>query len=133
TGIGMNTILAVEGTEQAAIPMTERPQADVRSVDAGFFRTLGIPLLRGALFQETDTNRDVAVVSAAMAKRAWPNDDPVGKRFRFSAQSDRLVEVIGIVDDVRNMGLETSRSTTVYLPYWHGFLGTTSFAVRTSG
>jgi putative ABC transport system permease protein len=132
SGISMNTVLAVEGTEQAAIPLTERPQADIRSVDAGYFRTLGIPLLRGALFPETDTNRAVAVVSAAMARRAWPGEDPIGKRFRLSAQPDRLVEVIGVVDDVRNMGFEAGRSTTVYLPYWQGFINATSFAVRTS-
>jgi putative ABC transport system permease protein len=68
-----------------------------------------------------------------MAGRAWPGADPVGKRFRLSARPNQLVEVIGVVDDVRNMGFEAGRSTTVYLPYWQGFLGTTSFAMRTRG
>ena len=66
----MNSVLVLEGTERAAIPMVERPQGDIRSVDAGYFRTLEIPLLRGQLFQETET-RPVAVVSAVTANRAW--------------------------------------------------------------
>jgi putative ABC transport system permease protein len=133
SGTSVNLTLAAEGTEQEIIPFTERPQADIRSVNAEYFRTFGIPLLRGALFRATDTNRAVAVVSAAMANRAWPGEDAVGKRFRLSAQPGRLVEVVGVVGDVRNMGFETSRSTTVYLPYWQGFLNASSFAVRTSG
>jgi macrolide transport system ATP-binding/permease protein len=131
SGISMNSVLVAEGTERAAIPMTERPLADVRSVDAGYFRTLGIPLLRGELFQETAANRAVAVVSAAMASRAWPGESAIGKRFRLSAQPNRLVEVIGVAGDVRNMGFEAGQSSTVYLPYWQGFLNATSFVVRT--
>lgn len=130
SGIGVTTGLVPQGTEGAAIPMIERPQADVRSVDASYFRTLGIPLLRGELFQDADVNRPVAVVSAAMASRAWPGENAIGKRFRLFALPNRLVEVIGVVGDVRNMGFEAGRSSTVYLPYWQGFLGTTSFAVK---
>ena len=100
-------------------------------MDAGYFRTLGIPVLSGELFPETDANRSVAVLSAAMASRAWPGESAIGKRFRLFAQPSRLVEVIGVVGDVRNMGFEAGRSSTVYLPYWQGFLGATSFAVRT--
>jgi putative ABC transport system permease protein len=132
SGISVSTGLVPEGTERAAIPMIERPQADVRSVDAGYFRTFGIPVLRGELFQEKDANRPVAVLSAAMASRAWPGESAIGKRFRLFAQPNRLVEVIGVVGDVRNMGFEAGRSTTVYLPYWQGFLNTTSFAARTA-
>jgi predicted permease len=131
SGIGVTTGLVPEGTERAAIPMVERPQADVRSVDARYFRTLGIPLLGGDLFQETDANRPVALLSAAMASRAWPGESAIGKRFRLFALPNRLIEVIGVVGDVQNMGFEAGRSSTVYLPYWQGFLGTTSFAVRT--
>jgi macrolide transport system ATP-binding/permease protein len=131
SGISMNSVLVAEGTERAAIPFTERPQADVRSVDAGYFRTLGISLLRGELFQEMAANRSTAVVSAAMASRAWPGKNAIGKRFRLTAEPNRLIEVVGVVRDVRNMGFESGRSSTVYLPYWQGFLNATSFVVRT--
>jgi putative ABC transport system permease protein len=130
SGISLTTGLVPEGTEGLAIPMLERPQADVRSVNAGYFGTLGIPLLSGELFQETAANRPVAVLSTAMARRAWPGESAIGKRFRLFAQPNQLIEVIGVVGDVRNMGFEADRSPTVYLPYWQGFLGATSFAVR---
>ena len=67
TGVGMNSVVAVEGTEDAAIPYVERPLGNIRAVDAGYLNTLGIPLLDGELFRETEINRRVAVVSAAMA------------------------------------------------------------------
>ena len=116
SGVSMNSVVVIEGTEQAPIPIVERPQADVRSVDAGYFRTMGIPVLDGGLFHETEVTRPVAVVSASMAKRAWPEESPIGKRFRLSAQPNRLVEVVGVVGDVRNMGFETDPSRAVYMP-----------------
>jgi predicted permease len=132
SGTSLTTVLAAEGTEDAAIPLTERPQADVRSVDAGYFRTLGIPLLDGELFDERES-RPVAIVSAAMARRAWPGENPIGKRFRLAAQPARLIEIVGLAGDVRNLGLETDPSLAVYLPYWQGFLGTISFVLKTAG
>lgn len=132
TGVGMNSMVVVEGTEDAAIPWVERPLGDIRAVDAGYFQTLGIPLLEGELFHETDSNRRVAVVSSTMARRAWPGENPIGKRFRVAAQPNRLVEVIGVVGDVRTMGLERTPPLTIYFPYWQGFLNGTSFALRTT-
>jgi putative ABC transport system permease protein len=127
----MNSVLVLAGTERAAIPMVERPLADIRSVDAEYFRTLGIQLLDGHLFDATET-RPVAVISEAIAKRAWPGKRAVGKRFRLTARPGSLVEVTGVVRDVRNMGLDAAPSATVYLPYWQGFINATSFTVKTA-
>jgi predicted lysophospholipase L1 biosynthesis ABC-type transport system permease subunit len=66
-----------------------------------------------------------------MANRAWPGESAIGKRFRLSVHPDRLIEVIGVAGDVRNMGFEAGRTLTVYLPYWQGFLNAISFAART--
>jgi predicted permease len=133
SGVSMVTVLAVDGTENAQIPLAERPQGDIRSVDAGYFRTLGIPLIEGDLFDETDLARPVAVVSSAMARRAWPGQSPLGKRFRLSSQPARLFNVVGVVGDVRNMGLETSPSLAVYLPYSQVFLNDSGFVLRVAG
>jgi len=133
SGVSMNTVVAVEGTEDAQIPLVERPQGDVRSVDAGYFRTLGIPLVEGELFDTRDAGRPVAVVSSAMARRAWPGQSAIGKRFRLSSQPARLIEVVGVVGDVRNMGLETSPSLAVYLPYWQVFLNSSAIVLRLAG
>jgi putative ABC transport system permease protein len=132
-GVSMVTVLAVEGTEDAQIPLVERPQGDIRSVDAGYFRTLGIPLIEGELFDARDVSRPVAIISSAMARRAWPGQSPIGKRFRLSSQPARLFNVIGVVGDVRNMGLETNPSLAVYVPYSQVFLNDSAFVMRLAG
>jgi putative ABC transport system permease protein len=129
---GAGVTIAMVGTERAAIPARERPVPDIRSVNAGYFDTLGIPLLEGELFRESDDARPLAVIAAATAQRVWPGESAIGKRFRLAAQPNRLVEVIGVVGDVRHRSLETSPSLSVYLPYWQGFLNNVSFALKTS-
>jgi putative ABC transport system permease protein len=133
SGISVNSVFVVEGTEEAPIPFVERPQADVRSADTGYFRTLGIPLVEGSLFDERDAKRAMAVISSAMARRAWPGESAIGKRFRLTFQPARLLEVIGVVGDVRNMGLESNPTLAVYLPYWQVSLSGSSFVARMVG
>jgi predicted permease len=88
----------------------------LRFVTPHFFATLGIPLRRGRDVAVTDRNGQplVAVVSESLAKRLWPNEDPLGKRFKI-AFSER--EVVGVVGDVRVRGLERPSEPQVYLPY----------------
>jgi hypothetical protein len=131
TGAGMTTIMVVAGTEQAAIPMVDRPLADIRSVDTSYFGTLGIRLREGELFRDAETH-PVAVISAQTAQRAWPGQSAVGKRFRLGAQPRTLVEVVGVVDDVRYASLESAPALAVYLPYAQGFIGNTSFVLKST-
>ncbi|HEX3554521.1 MAG TPA: ABC transporter permease [Thermoanaerobaculia bacterium] len=88
----------------------------LRYVTPRYFATLGIPLRRGRDTAETDTREQpfVAVVSELLAKRYWPNEDPIGKRFRI-ANHERTV--VGVVGDVRVRGLERQSEPQVYLPY----------------
>jgi putative ABC transport system permease protein len=131
-GAGVTSMMVVAGTEGASVPMLERPVADIRSVNANYFGTLGIPLLAGRLFREAEETRPVAVIAETTAQRAWPGESAIGKRFRLAAQRNRVIEVIGVVGDVRHRSLEESPSLTVYLPYSQGFLNTTSFALKTT-
>jgi predicted permease len=68
----------------------------------GYFRTLGIPLLRGRLMRETDDSLapKIAVINQTMAKIIWPGEDPIGKRFKSSGRGE-FRTVVGIVRDVR--------------------------------
>jgi len=88
----------------------------LRYVTPQFFATLGIPLRRGRDIAATDTGGQpfVAVVSESFAKRHWPNEDPIGKRFNL-AMSERTV--VGVVGDVRVRGLERPSEPQAYLPY----------------
>ncbi|HVZ24229.1 MAG TPA: ABC transporter permease [Vicinamibacterales bacterium] len=128
-GVSANSLLAAEGK---LLPTPERPLADIRTVDAEYFHTLKIPLIAGRIFDDSDRHRSVALVSAAMAHRAWPGENALGKQFRLGADPDRLVEVIGVTGDVRTMTLEAAPSLAVYVPYWQGFINSVSFAIGTA-
>lgn len=88
----------------------------LRYVTPQFFATLGIPVRRGRDIAETDKGGQpfVAVVSESFAKRHWPNQDPIGKRFKI-AFNERTV--VGVAGDVRVRGLERPSEPQVYLPY----------------
>ena len=114
-GVGANNQLLVEG---AAVPAAERPIADIRTVNPAYFRTMGIGLRAGRIFDDSDETRLVALISATTAARVWPGENPLGKRFRIGAGDRPLIEVIGTVGDVRGVSLTDEPSPTVYVPYW---------------
>ncbi len=89
--------------------------ASLRFVTPRYFAALGIPLRRGRDVAPADTRDQplVAVVSESFAKRYWPNEDPLGKRFNL-AFDDRTV--VGVVSDVRMRGLERTSEPQAYLP-----------------
>jgi putative ABC transport system permease protein len=110
----------------------ERPLADIRQVNPDYFRTMGIPLRSGRIFDETDRSRRLALVSAKTAESLWPGQNVIGKRFRVGGGDDSpLIEVAGIVGDVRSVSLNKGPSLTVYLPYWQRFYSQASLAVKT--
>ncbi len=104
--------------EIAGHPATraENQVASLRYLTPGFFATLGIPLKRGRDVSDADTRARpfVAVVSESFVRRYWPNEDPLGRHFKF-ALSDRTVA--GVVGDIRMRGLEQASEPQVYLPY----------------
>ena len=105
----------------------QAPQA--RSVTPGYFAALGVPLLRGRLFDGRDTESapQVVVISDTMARRYWPGEDPVGRRITFNSgipqEQQQVVggpgsrEVIGIVGDVRHLGLDEEPEPMFYTPH----------------
>src|SRR5262249_55954527 len=87
----------------------------------------------GRNFENRDDLRPVAIVSAAAAARTWPGQDPIGQRFRLTADPQQIFEVVGVAGDVRAFGLDGPMAMSVYLPYARGFLGRMSFAFRATG
>ena len=85
-----------------------------------YFETLGIPLLRGRRFVQTDDARGprVAIVNATMARQYWPGIDPLGQRFRSGAPDDPPVTVVGVVGDVREGSLEGEIDPQMYFPIY---------------
>ena len=87
----------------------------------GFFTSLGIPLLRGRLFEDRDTINapQVAVISESLAREKWPDQEPLGRVIEFgNMDSDlRPLTVIGVVADVRASSLEIPPQPTIYVSY----------------
>ena len=130
-GEGGNNLLTLEGSKAT---LSERPLADIRGVNPEYFQTLGIPLRQGRIFTEGDRQRRLAVVSAVTAERLWPGQNPLAKRFKVGDPDGPLIEVAGVVGDVRGVSLDKAPSLTVYVPFWQGRTwGGPSLAVKTAG
>jgi predicted permease len=90
--------------------VSERLRLRRDEVSADFFKAAGTPLLQGRFFSVGDSPNapPVAIVNEAMARRAWPGHDPVGRRFKFGPRdSDRAwFTVVGVVTDMRRQGPE---------------------------
>jgi putative ABC transport system permease protein len=87
----------------------------------GYFRTVGIPLIRGRIFtdQQTLAATNVAVINQALARRQWPNQDPIGQTIEFGNMDGNLkpLTIIGIVGDVRIRGLNSPPDSVIYVDY----------------
>jgi predicted permease len=96
-------------------------QADYCAASEGYFHALGIPLLRGRLFRDTDTidSPHVALISQTLARQKWPNQDPLGQTLEFGNMDGdtRLMTVVGVVGDVHVESLESKPPAIIYVDY----------------
>jgi predicted permease len=108
--------VAIDGQPVDVTRGGEAHTASMRFVTPGFFAALGIPLHRGRDVSESDTIDQpfVAVVSESFVRQYWPDQNPLGRHFRF-ASHDRVV--VGTVGDIRVRGLERNSEPQVYLAY----------------
>ncbi len=117
--------------EDRPSPQGEAPSAEARSVSAGYFQAMGIPLLRGRLFDDRDWmgSPGVIVISEAMARKFWPREDPLGKRITYNRGIDGpgrqdvggpgSREIVGIVGNVKHLGLGDEDVPMFYTPDRH--------------
>jgi putative ABC transport system permease protein len=93
--------------------------ADFCVATDGYFQVLGIPLIRGRIFDERDgaSSPHVAVISESLARDRWPNQDPIGHTIEFGNMDGdlRLLTIVGIVGDVHEYGLDAPPRPTVYV------------------
>jgi predicted permease len=89
------------------------------SVDEYYFDTLGIPLVQGRNFHVNDAldSPRVAIVNQQLAKHYWPNQDPIGKRFRLDDQEKTWVQIVGVARTAKYLFIAEPPSDFVYLPY----------------
>lgn len=115
--------------------LPQRPGPCQDSIAGAFFQTAGIPLKEGRTFSDED-RRDstpVAIINETMAKTYWPNEDAVGKRFRFPGQHrDAWITVVGVAGDMHRQGLEKRVVPQVFLPHTQNTDNMMDVIVRTS-
>jgi predicted permease len=95
----------------------EQPVAQLRAVSPSFFATMGIPLVRGRALGASDRpgSPPVAVINEAAARRFFPGEDPLGKRIRFAYDIFLGGEIVGVVADVKQFGLDAETQPEAYL------------------
>jgi predicted permease len=115
----INLGFEIEGV--AAPPSSKARAANYVATSPEYFRVMGIPLLQGRSFSPGDVAATprVAIISEAMAREYFPNQNPVGKRiiFGFPPDGGAPREIVGIVGDVRDVGLSQAPTAMMYVPY----------------
>jgi putative ABC transport system permease protein len=114
----------------------EMPEVELRRAVHNYFRAMGMPLLRGRSFTAEDGpgTQTVSVINQTLARRLWPNQDPVGKRFKMGTNPQTpWTTVIGVVGDLRHAGLDVEPAAEFYIWYLQGPPVAPFLVVRTHG
>ncbi len=116
------------------------PDANHRVVSDGYFRAVGMRLLAGRYFNASDTQDSlpVAIVNEASAREFWPGRSPLSRRFRLDADNEPWLTVVGIVGDVKQMGIDVAGRAENYYPATQpfaafGYFTPRDLAVRVKG
>jgi putative ABC transport system permease protein len=114
---GSSTGFDVEGHPEAA--PGHRPLTDYRLINADYFAAMGMKLVKGRAFSRYDTEAapGVVIINETMAKRFMAAEDPIGKRLALSGDPKDLREIVGVVGDVRNYGVDAEVKPEVYVPF----------------
>ena len=133
TGFGGGSSFAVDG--RPAPPQDQRPVGLVRRVDEGYFRAIGIPLLAGREFSEADTAEapGVIIVNQTLARRFWPNGNPLGGRLILDFDGAKPYEIVGVVGDVKPDRMEAEEWPTIYRNFRQRTTVEMVLVARTSG
>jgi putative ABC transport system permease protein len=129
-----NVLVPIQVVGDAVLPFGKRPLAYWQSVTPDYLRTFGTRLVRGRFFTEHDNelSAGAAVVNETLARRFWPNQDPIGKQL-IIARAQLHAQVVGVVADVKTSTLDSDAGGQLYSPYpqrpWPGMI----IAVKTSG
>ncbi len=109
------------------------PGADYSVACPGYFKTMGIPVLKGREFtaQDTVSAPGAIVINETMARRFWPKEDPIGRAIRLGGSNGPRLTVVGVVGDVHHLGLDTAMRRQFFRPYQQAGWPVMSVVVRT--
>ena len=142
-GVAISNDLPLEGDDtttglsdaegRAPFPRGQQPLVGVHAVNPGYFRSMGIPQLRGREFSASDNanSTPVVIINQKLAETLWPAQDALGKHFHL--MGDKQSEVVGVVGNVLHNGLGESVSLESYLAFPQNPWSYVGLAVRTHG
>jgi len=110
-----------------------------RQVSAGYFQTMGIALRQGRYFDNGDNKQalPVVIINETMARQFWPDEEALGKRFKLGVANAPWVTIVGVVADVRQMGMDAPVKAEMYFPYRqiasHFWYAPRDLVIRTTG
>ena len=112
------------------------PHGDRWAATTDYFSTMKIPIIRGRFFDDRDTMESlpVAIIDETMARKYWPNEDPVGKRITFQGGPNNPIwrEIVGIAGHVKHKGLEGESRVQYYIPHSQVQNANMNLVVRTN-
>ena len=123
----------IEGRSSAS--GAEQPFAHIGSVSGGYFTAVGIPLISGRLFSDSDgaSQPGVGIASVALARKYWPGENAIGKHLKFDDNpKEPWMTVVGVAGDVRQLGLDEEAPPILYIPYEQFPLPFSNLAIRSS-
>ena len=127
---GVMTTFSIEGRD-------ENVHGSPGAISPRYFETMRIPLLYGRAFTDQDTagSVPVAIIDEKLARRYWPNDSPIGKRIRFSVDESEGAwrEIVGVVGEIKNLGLSSEAKEQYYYPGSQASAGGMCLMIRTKG
>ena len=109
-------------------------QSEIQGVSPGTFQALGIPLLQGRDFQNSDTSKStlVAIIDEPLARRFWPAGDAIGKRIETTGDREWMT-IVGIVGGIKHVSLAEVKAPHIYMPLAQVPASRASFVARTDG
>jgi predicted permease len=127
----VTTTIDVQGRD---LPVAQRPEVEFRRALHHYFEAMQIPVRRGRGFDAGDgpSSPPVVVINETMARRVFPNQDPVGQHVRQGANSPWM-EIVGVIGDVRHTGLEQEPAPEMYISYLQNPPVAPFIVIRTSG
>jgi predicted permease len=121
---------------EAPKPVTQAPYALTTAISLDYFRAMETRLLQGRDFTAQDDARSpaVAIVNETFARRFWPGENPIGKRFNFTGASDgKWIEIVGVAQDGKYFSLAENSESFVYLPLAQGYESAVTLIARGAG
>jgi putative ABC transport system permease protein len=123
----------IEGRPPVA-PENE-PSTNYYSITPDYFRAMGIRLIRGRVFTSQDDAKAprVAIINETMARQYFPNEDPIGKRINITIAPQAWREIVGIVADIKQYGVDQPTSAQSYEPFAQVPFSSLNVVIRTKG